>query len=75
MEYVLHMIFKDSDGNNVDVRVHYAKAPDQLTDQQVKDAMDSIITNGVLLSPSGRGLTQKVRAYEEGIQTHEFDIS
>ena len=75
MEYTLHLIFKDSDGKNTDIRVHYAKAPDQLSDNDVKSAMDSIISNGVLLSPSGNQLVQKVAAYDEGTQTHEFDIS
>ena len=75
MDYVLHMIFKDEDGKNTDIQVHYAKDPSTLTDTDVNNAMNTIISSNCLRSPGGKQLTQKIRAYDEGTQNHEFNIT
>ncbi|MCX7949734.1 MAG: DUF2922 domain-containing protein [Treponemataceae bacterium] len=68
----LVVTFENEDGRNVNLRIRYPKA--NVTNQEVKTLMDTIIQKNIFAS-SGGDLIKKVRAVIQDSAVQTFDLS
>lgn len=68
----LVMRFKNEEGRNVALRLRYPKST--LTNQQVKDLMDTVIAKNIFAS-SGGDLVSTVSAVIQDTAAQVFDVS